>query len=66
MGGERTFLVTLPSQVSFRLTRDPPRSERSPDKLRSLRRRSEYPLDNLIGIFIKAAAMAEYNSLRLP
>ena len=29
-GGEQTFLVTLPSQVSFRLTRDPPRSERSP------------------------------------
>jgi hypothetical protein len=32
----------------------------------SIWRRSEYPADYFIGILIKAAAMAEYNSLRLP
>jgi hypothetical protein len=35
-------------------------------KLPSSGRRSEYPLDDFIGVFIKTAAMAEYNSLRLP
>jgi len=29
-------------------------------------RPSEYPLDDFMGICIKAAAMAEHNSLRLP
>lgn len=36
------------------------------DKLSSMRRRSEYPSDDFTGVFIKTAAMAEYNSLRLP
>lgn len=38
----------------------------STGELPSMGRRSEYPSDDFIGVFIKTAAMAEYNSLRLP
>jgi len=36
------------------------------DKLPSVGRSSEYSSDDLVSIRIKAAAMAEHNSLRLP
>jgi hypothetical protein len=36
------------------------------DKLSSIGRRAEYSLDDLVSICIKAAAMAEHNSLWLP
>jgi hypothetical protein len=36
------------------------------DKLPSMGRSSEYPSDDVIGICIKTAAVAEQNSLRLP
>jgi len=66
-GEKRTPLFTLFHQPSLRLARGPQQVKTLvPDKLPSMGRPSEYPLDDFIGICIKPAAMAEQNSLRLP
>ena len=54
-------------QPSFRLARGPLQVKALvTDKPPSMGRSPEYPSDDFIGICIKAAAMAEQNSLRLP
>ena len=49
-------LARRPRQVKALVTDNPP----------SMARPSEYPLDGLIGVGVKVAAMAEQDSLRLP
>ena len=65
--GKRPPFVSFLHQPSLRFARGPrPVKALVTDALPSIGRSSEYPSDDLLGIGLKAAAMAEHNALRPP